>query len=286
MAPRKPTGKGKRVYKRKTGKASVKMMEDVAHKVFNKKVENKEAVIEFQNRRPNSAILTGDILNAVIPDQRPNGALSNYYYLLPPISQSVTGEAGRKYNTRIGNEVILQSIHLQGILNYAQSFSADTLPQNHKIMVRLLVMSQKRAGNFTTALSNISNRMLVNGTNANENTGSFNGVALDSIRGINRDVFTVHYEKKLYLDAPVITPGATDVDLALVPSLIKFIDKKIYFGGKSGLKLTFANSSATVPENFNPFICIGYSSVSTSNLAASDGVVNFAYNATAQYQDA
>lgn len=282
-----PRPKGKRVYKRKPkAKSSVKMMTQVAQTVFNKQAEMKEAVVEYQNRRPNAAILTGDILNAVIPDQRPNGALSNYYYLLPPISQSVTGEAGRKYNTRIGNEVVLKSIHLQGILNYSQPFSAQTLPQNHKIMVRVMIMSQKRAGNFTTALGNISNRMLVNGTNANENTGSFNGVALDSIRGINRDVFTVHFEKKLYLDAPVISPGTTDVDLSLVPSLIKFIDKKIYFGGKGGLKLTFANASATVPENFNPFICIGYSSVSTSNLAASDGLVNFAYNATAQYTDA
>ena len=261
-------------------------MEDVALKVFNKNAEIKEAVVEFQNRRPPAAILTGDVLNAVIPDTRPNGSLSNYYQLLPGISQSVSGSAGRKYNTRIGNEIVLKSIHIQGILNYQLQSSAGTLPQNHKIMVRFMVLSQKRAGNFTTAFTNISNRMLTNGTNADQNTGTFDGVALDSIRGINRDVFTVHYEKKMYLDAPVIQQGATDVDLSLVPSLIKFVDKKMYFGGKSGLKLSFANASATVPENFNPFICIGYSSVSKSNLAADDGLLNFAYNATAQYTDA
>ena len=202
---------------------------------------------------------------------------------------NVSGSAGRKYNTRIGNEIILKSIHIQGILNYAPAFAADAQAKNHKIMVRFMVLSQKRSGNFTTAFTNISNRMLTNGTNADENTGTFNGVALDSIRGINRDVFTVHYEKKMYLDAPVIVDSGasgTNVDIGVIPSLVKFVDKKMYFGGKQGLKLSFANASATVPENFNPFICIGYSSVSTSNLAASDGLVNFAYNATAQYTDA
>lgn len=275
----------KRRVRRKT-KASEKRMADVALTVFNKQAEMKEAVVEFQNRSPSAAILTGDIAGSAIPALRPNGQQSNYYYLMPGISQSVSGSAGRKYNTRIGNEIVLRSIHLQGILNYQLSFATDVLPQNKKIMVRFMILSQKRSGNFTTALGNISNRMLINGTNADENTGSFNGVALDSIRGINRDVFTVHYEKKLYLDAPVIVPGTTSPDVGVQPSLIKFIDKKIYFGGKSGLKLSFANASATVPENFNPFICIGYSSVSTSNLAASDGLVNFAYNATAKYTDA
>lgn len=278
--------KGKRVVRRKPKKTAEKKMADVALTVFNKQAEVKEAVIEFQNRSPPAAILTGDIAGNPISNLRPNGQQSNYYYLMPGIAQSVAGSAGRKYNTRIGNEIVLKSIHLQGILNYTQSFATDTLPQNKKIMVRFMILSQKRAGNFTTALGNISNRMLVNGTNADENTGSFNGVALDSIRGINRDVFTVHYEKKLYLDAPVIAPGTTEPDVGLVPSLIKFVDKKIYFGGKTGLKLSFANASATVPENFNPFICVGYSSVSTSNLQASDGLVNFAYNATAHYTDA
>ena len=281
-----PMPKGKRVVRRKPKKTAEKKMADVALTVFNKQAEVKEAVIEFQNRRPPAAILTGDIAGNPLATLQPNGQQSNYYYLMPGIAQSVSGQAGRKYNTRIGNEIILKSIHLQGILNYSQSFATDTLPQNQKILVRFMILSQKRAGNFTTALGNISNRMLVNGTNADENTGAFNGVALDSIRGINRDVFTVHYEKKLYLDAPVITPGTTSPDVGLVPSLIKFVDKKIYFGGKTGLKLSFANASATVPENFNPFICVGYSSVSTSNLAASDGLVNFAYNATAQYTDA
>jgi len=282
-----PRGRKQQKQKRYSRKNTTdKKMANVALSVFNKQAEIKEACIEFQNRKPPAAILTGDIAAAVLPDQRPNGSLSNYYYLLPGINQSLTGSAGRKYNTRIGNEIILKSIHLQGVLNYTQAFATDVSPQNKKILVRFMVLSQKRSGNFTTAFNNISNRMLINSTNATENTGTFNGVALDAIRGINRDVFTVHYEKKFYLDAPVIEPGTTSPDVGIVPSLIKFVDKKMYFGGKSGMKLTFANASATVPENFNPFIVVGYSSVSTSNLAASDGLVDFCYNATAQYTDA
>lgn len=283
MPPKKGKGKSRK-YSRKS---SSKKMEDVAQSVYNKMVEPKEAVTEQQSKTPNPAILTGDVFNAVIPDQRPNGALSNYYYLLPAIAQSTTGQAGRKYNTRIGNEITLKSIHLKGIVNYSQSFATNVLPQNKKIMVRFMVLSQKRAGSFTTSLQNISSRLLTNAIGTPfENTSSYSGVALDAIRGINRDVFTVHYEKDIYLEAPVIEPGTTDVDVGIVASSIKFIDKKFYYGGKSGQKLTFANSSAQVPENFAPFICLGYASMSDPLVPPSAGLVNFTYNATAQFSDA
>lgn len=287
MPPKKGKGKSRKYSSKKT--SNDKKMEDVAQTVYNKMVEPKEAVTEQQNKTPSPAILTGDVLNAVIPDQRPNGAISNYYYLLPAIAQSVTGQAGRKYNTRIGNEITLKSIHLKGILNYTQTFADNLLPQNKKIMVRFMVLSQKRAGSFTTSLTNISNRLLTNAIGTPfENTAPYSGVALDAIRGINRDVFTVHYEKDVYLEAPVIAKGTNTVtpDVGLVPSSIKFIDKKFYYGGKSGQKLTFANASAQVPENFAPFICIGYSSMSDPINAPSAGLVNFTYNATAQFSDA
>lgn len=282
MPPKK--GKGKSTYRRRT---SEKKMKDVALDVYNKQAEKKEAITEVQDAHPTPGILTGDVLNAVIPDQRPNGALSNYYYLMPAISQSSTAAAGKKYNTRIGNEIILKSIHLKGILNYSVAFATDSLPANKKIMVRFMVLSQKRAGSFTTSLQNVSNRLLTNSVGgATENTGPYNGFALDAIRGINRDVYTVHYEKNVYLEAPVIEPGTTDPDVGIIPSSVKFIDKKFYFGGKSGQRITFANSSATVPENFAPFIVIGYASMSSPNTIPTSGLVEFTYNATAQFTDA
>ena len=126
-----------------------KKMKEVAQTVYNKNIENKQAIFDLVERLPYAPVLTGDVANAVIPAQRPNGVNSNYYQLLPNISQSVSGQAGRKYNVRIGNEVSLQSIHLKGFLEYNLSYAEDILPANKKLLVRVMVLSQKRAGNYS-----------------------------------------------------------------------------------------------------------------------------------------
>lgn len=280
--PPKRTYRGRR---RTQAKTTEKKMTQVAERVYNRNVENKQAIFDLVERKPYAPILTGDVANAVIPAQRPNGVNSNYFQLLPAISQSVSGEAARKYNSRVGNELLLKSIHIKGFLEYDLSFSQDVLPANKKLLVRLMIVSQKRAGNYSTAFTNISDRMLTNGFNAGENTGPFTGATINGVQEINRDVFTVHYEKKIYMTAPVLLPGTTSPDVGVNPSTIKFIDKKINFGGKSGKKLTFANSGATIPENFAPFIVIGYSSCS-ANAVPSNGLVNFTYNSIANYSDA
>nr|AGA18258.1 hypothetical protein [uncultured marine virus] len=181
-------------------------------------LKNKQALFDLVERKPYAAILTGDVANAVIPAQRPNGVNSNYYQLLPSINQSIAGEAARKYNARIGNELLLKSIHIKGFLEYDLSFATDLNPQNKKILVRLMVVSQKRAGNYSTAFTNISDRMLTNGFNAGENTGPFTGAAINGVQEINRDVFTVHYEKKIYLTAPVLVAGTSSPDVGVIPS--------------------------------------------------------------------
>lgn len=280
--PPKRTYRGRR---RTQAKTTEKKMTQVAERVYNRNVENKQAIFDLVERKPYAPILTGDVANAVIPAQRPNGVNSNYFQLLPAISQSVSGEAARKYNSRVGNELLLKSIHIKGFLEYDLSFSQDVLPANKKLLVRLMIVSQKRAGNYSTAFTNISDRMLTNGFNAGENTGPFTGATINGVQEINRDVFTVHYEKKIYMTAPVLLPGTTSPDVGVNPSTIKFIDKKINFGGKSGKKLTFANSGATIPENFAPFIVIGYSSCS-ANAVPSNGLVSFTYNSIANYSDA
>lgn len=269
----------------KKTKTTEQKMKSIAQNVMNSTVETKEAIYDRVERKPYAPIITGDVANYPIVAQQPNGVNSNYFDLLPGISQSVSGESGRKYNTRIGNEIILKSIHMKGFLEYDQSFATDTDAKNKKLLVRVMVLSAKRSGNFTTAYTNISNRMLRNSTDANENTGPFTGAAINGIQDINRDVFTVHYEKKIYMNAPVLLQGASNPDVGVNPSSLKFIDKKLYFGGKSGMRLKFANAGATVPENFAPFICIGYSSLS-ANQVPSNGLVAFTYNAVAEYKDA
>lgn len=278
MAKTKGSSKG-------LSKTQTKQVKQIASELLDEEIENKQAIFERIERIPYADIITGDLTNYPVVARQPNQVNSNYYNLLPGISQSTTGEAGRKYNNRIGNEIILKSVDIKGFLEYDQSFATDVNAKNKKLLVRFMVLSQKRSGNFSSAYTNMSNRMLRTATNADENTGPFTGAAINGMQDINRDVYTVHYEKKIYMDAPVLVPGSTDVDVGINPSTLKFINHKMRFGGKRGLKLKFANAGATVPENFAPFIVIGYSSLS-ANQKPSDGLVRFTYNVVADYQDA
>lgn len=242
-----PKTKGRKTQPRQTlTKGQVKQVKQVAQSVVDNEIENKEAIFERIERSLVPAIPTGDI-TALPSGRRPNDVNASYYDLLPPITQSVNGEAGRKYNTRIGNEIILKKIHLKSFLEFNQDFTEQALAKNQKILVRVMVLSQKRSGNFTTAYTNISSRMLRTATNADENTGPFSGAAINGLQDINRDVFTVHYQKSFYMTAPTLLQGSgTDpnVDVGVNPSTIKFLSKTFNFGGKTGLKLKFANSGA------------------------------------------
>jgi len=80
-------------------------------------------------------------------------------------------------------------------------------------------------------------------TFGNQSSGSangptaFGGYELDAFRTLNRDTFSVRYDKVVYLDAPVLLPGTTAPDLSVIPSRSKIFRHKMTFG-KSGLKLT------------------------------------------------
>lgn len=279
----------KRQYRKKQGltKGQSKQVKAIAQSVVNNEIEDKEAIFERIERNLVPAIPTGNV-SALPAGRRPNDINASYFNLLPDITQSISGQSGRKYNTRIGNEIILKSIHLKGFLEYSQDYATQALAKNQKILVRLMVLSQKRSGNFTTAYTNISNRMMRTATNADENTGPFTGSAINGVQDINRDVFTQHYSKTFYMTAPTLLQGGAtgaDVDVAVNPSTLKFFNKKLTFGGKTGMKLKFANSSADVPENFAPFIVVGYSSLS-ANQVPSEGLVRMTYNVSAVYQDA
>ena len=279
----------KRQFRKKQGltKGQSKQVKAIAQSVIDNEIEDKEAIFERIERSLVPAIPSGNI-TALPAGRQPNDVNASFYNLLPDITQSDSGKAGRKFNTRIGNEIILKHIHLKGFLEYSQDFTEQALAKNQKILVRLMVLSQKRSGNYSTAYTNISNRMMKTATNADENTGPFTGSAINGVQDINRDVFTQHYSKTFYLTAPTLLQGAgTDpnVDVGINPSSIKFINKKLNFGGKTGMKIKFANASANVPENFSPFIVVGYSSLS-ANQVPSEGLVRMTYNCSAVYQDA
>ena len=212
-------------------------------------LEEKHALIDYDNVSLNRAIPSGVVLNGQ----------GNFFKLLPTIEQSITGEAGRSYNTRIGNEITLKSIDIMGMLSYANSNTAQTDYQNGKIAVRVMILKAKEINDVEVLFDNMPTDTLIrfgNVAGTANGPAAFTGFGVDAFRSINRDTFAVRYDKVIYLDAPVILPGSTQPDISVIPSRAKMFKHKLSFG--KGLKLKYSTSTDLNANNFPYFMVMGY----------------------------
>ncbi len=239
-------------------------------------IEDKHALIDYSDIDIKRAIPSGVVLNGQ----------GNFFKIMPSIEQSTTGEAGRAYNTRIGNEINLKSIDIQGMLSYANSNVAQTDYENGKIAVRVLILRAKEINDVETLFDNMPTDTLIRfGNTAGTANGpkNFEGFSIDPFRSINRDTFSVRYDKVIYLDAPVLLPGSTSPDLSVVPSRSKFFSTRLKFG--KGLKLKYSTSTDTEANNFPYFMVMGYGSQSSGALP-SDNLAIANMSCVGNYTDA
>lgn len=285
--------------KRGLSKTQQKQVKAIVNDEIMEEVEMKYGIVESVTQKPNTPdIPVGDL--SLLPDaERPyslKNALgnpgtqinSNYFDIFPDITQSQNPadpnqQSGSKYNTRIGNQINLKSIDIKGWVNYSIPEVIETDPKDHKIAVRLMILSQKRNNAVTESYKNMSNALLRNSASSVQNVGQFNGYPLDLKRPINRDVYTVHHDEIIYLTAPVTLVGTTSVEMSARPSSLKFFEKRITFG-KNGKKIVYSNRSSNSPENFGLFGVIGYASC-TQNVVPSAQTVSLTYTAEASYTD-
>ena len=242
---------------------------------LDQELEDKHAIVSYEDKGLNAAIPSGLVFN----DQ------GNFYRLLAPIEQSQTGEAGRKYNTRIGNEINLKRLDIKSYLSYAYPTTGATANyQNAKLAVRVMIVRAKNFGQYDKALDDMPTDLLLQTSSAAAgHVGAYTGSPLDSFSAINRDAFAVRYDRVHYLNAPTITYGATSADIVAVPSKSVLWEHSIKFG-KNGLKLHYSNTGATEPD-FPYFMIIGYSSMSGGSVPG-NGLVRMSMFSRATYQDA
>lgn len=263
---------------RKSNKNLDKKVKDIVRKEMSNELEEKHAITEYADVFINRAIPSGVVLNGQ----------GNFFKILPEIDQSVTGEAGRAYNTRIGNEINLKEIDLKGHISYANSNAAQTVYQNGKLAVRVMILRAKEVNDQELLFDNMPTDTLIRfGSQAAgtpNGVGSFGGFSLDAFRDLNRDTFSVRYDKVFYLDAPVILPGSTQPDVTVIPSRSRLFSHKLKFG-KNGLKLKYSAQADVNPNNFPYFMCIGYSSMS-STAVPDDDLVRVTMSCVGTYTDA
>lgn len=251
-------------------------VKQIVRKELDEELEDKNAIVSYQDTFIKAPIPSGAVFNNQ----------GNFFRLLAPIEQSTQGEAGRKYNSRIGNEITLKHLDLNGYLSYSYATTGATSNyQNAKLAVRVMIVRAKKYNQYDIALDEMPTDMLLTtASNTSGNVGSFTGLPLDSFSAINRDAFAVRYDRVHYLNAPTITYGTTSTDTVAVPSSNKIFKHRLTFG-KNGLKLNYSNTNATEPENFPYFMVIGYSSMSGSS-APGNSLVRMSLFSKAVYQDA
>lgn len=248
-------------------------------------IEEKFAITEYADVLINRAIPSGNVSNGA----------GNFFKILPEIGQSAEGNAGRAYNTRIGNKIRLKKINLLGSLGHTAAGTSLVDYKNAKLAVRVMILKAKANNDVEILFQQMPTDELIRFGSQNldasgvpvAGTGSFGGFTLDPFRAINREAFSVRYDKTHYVNAPTIVPGDAlggDSEYGLIPSSQKLFSKELTFG-KKGIELMFENHEDYNPNNFGYFLVVGYSSMCSPNVPDNEQV-RMTMSCVAQYTDA
>lgn len=215
--------------------------------------------------------------------------LANFIKLFPQITQGV-----RQYNSRLGNEIRLKSLDLNMLINYDLLMERvnSSKEADCSIGVRVMILKQKDQNSADGAIDNFQgDKLLENGAITTAGPASFTGLNFNLVQAINREQFTVKYDKVIHMTAPFtnkadpdgsnVPPDAAQPVLFLKTKVIKH---RMKFG-KHGLKLTFVNADSEFLTNFPYFMVIGYAS-NVFLLEPSDRLIQYFYSSNAKYTDA
>nr|AGA18249.1 hypothetical protein [uncultured marine virus] len=255
-----------------------KSVKTIVRKELAHEIEEKNAITQYNNVLMQSVIPSGVVLNGQ----------GNFFKLLPEIFQSTTGGAGSAYNERIGNEITLKEIDIHGFLNSRQDIvNLASQPQNVKLAVRVMILRAKEVNDQELLFDNMPTDTLIRFGEQTTGFGgpvSYQGLPLDSFRDINRDTFSVKYDRVHYMNGPTLFPGTTNPDVSQNASALKIFRHKLRFG-KRGLKLKYSASTDTQPNNFPYFMVVGYSSMS-ANSVPSNNLCAMTLNISSTFTDA
>lgn len=200
--------------------------------------------------------------------------------VLPGISQGVAE------NQRIGNQIRAKNLNIKGYLKLDVNDINDStkLPN---IVARMMVVTMKTAPCFTEAQGQapkVGTLLKKGGT-----TTAFSGILSDIYAPINRDVFTVHYDQKFYLNQSYVnatgpSPPSTIISQD-VSKTVKFFNINIKCKNRV-LKYDEDVAGDILPSNFGPFLLLGYSYLDGSSPDVLSTPLGLQFDSTFNYEDA
>jgi hypothetical protein len=219
----------------------------------------------------------------------PSGNVSaspNFVRLFPFVTQA---NSAKQYNGRVGNEIRLKNLNIKMLLQFPGP--ATLITNEASLGVRVMILKQKGTLDANAAIEDFQgDKLLENGAIVTPGPAPFVGDTINLFQKINRDQFSVRYDKTFYMTRPRSeTRGSApngefnERNYIDTPKPV-FINKTLTFG-KRGLKLTFGNGASDNPTNFPYFMVIGYSST-TQVIPISNNQMEYTYTANAKYTDA
>lgn len=205
-----------------------KAVRKLAKSVVKRSQETKFATHAFENNIPhNSAIGAADLLNIV-----------------PPIPQGVDDYQ------RLGDSIVPTRLTVRGMIAVDRNYS----PDNRVLLARVLILSAKNAKSYNLIASGsagYASELLKPNLTTGTSVVPFAGNQQELFYPVNKDLFTVHYDK-VFKISPCVQDGAAVEEN---PSSVIRWSKRI----KLPAKLLYDQASpGNVPTNFAPFYAIGY----------------------------
>lgn len=226
---RRPRKYAKKGYKgKKLSKPLRRAMTQVAKKVISRRAEDKVCGAPVETAvLHNSAIGSADCEPVIM--QIPQGTDSNH---------------------RLGDRITPKSLRVKGVLAINPEATHPT--QNDDIYVRVVILQQKdiRSGSAILSGAVDANELLRAGYGGTGDTIQFTGTTTNLCMPINRNLFRVYMDKQFKLSTWL--DGGTNGAISREWSYT-FTKKHL------PASLTFDEGNGDWPNNFAPFVAVGYS---------------------------
>lgn len=233
-------------------------------------------VISEQSESKHAHITTG---NSLVLFNSGITATGDMLQVIPNIAQ------GTADNQRIGDQIRGQKLSINGYVRLALNSESVEDRASTNVICRMMVVSLKSRNGYYQDSANsafLSLLLKKGGT-----TSAFNGNLGDINAEINREVFTVHADRKFYLTQNMIaqpsTAGLSSVALD-TRGIIKFF--KLNIPCKKLLRYDSGLASGLQPTNFAPMLLLGYAPLDGSTPDIITTQVGLNYTTDFTYEDA
>jgi len=187
---------------------------------------------------------------------------------------------GTNAHNRIGDKIILKSHTIKGYFRIVPNTAAASYKFGN-VAVRMMVLSFKSFSNYDAITSDITLTTKLAGLlQKGQSTVGFTGLVSDVLAPINRDIFTVHYDKlwNIKQDYNLSAVGSSTMDT------LRFYKVNLKVKNKQ-LKYADDISSGLLPTNYAPIMVIGYCYLDGSSPDSIPTNLQLYYESIMKYED-